>query len=91
MECYVCGEKGHKARDCPNRLCFLPESELGENSNNERPVKCYICGGFGHISRDCPSESGNRRETTCYNCGKPGHISRDCPEEQYWNGEGDNA
>lgn len=82
MECYVCGEKGHKARDCPKRLCFLPKLGIGENSGNERPVKCYICGGFGHISRDCPSESGNRRETTCYNCGKPGHISRDCPEEQ---------
>ena len=42
--CQNCGEKGHRAFECPRRF----------GRNNNRPVvKCAICGDTSHPTRDC--------------------------------------
>nr|CCA15601.1 branchpointbridging protein putative [Albugo laibachii Nc14]CCA16339.1 branchpointbridging protein putative [Albugo laibachii Nc14] len=41
--CHICGEKGHRQWECPNReQTFKPVS-----------VKCAICGDASHPTRDC--------------------------------------
>lgn len=42
--CDICGEKGHRAFECPKRFA----------KNSNRPlVKCAICGDTSHPTRDC--------------------------------------
>lgn len=38
LNCYNCGEKGHKSAAC---------------SNKEKGTKCFQCGQFGHIRKNC--------------------------------------
>ena len=50
MQCYNCGENGHKAMDCSH-----PKKErTGEKT-------CYNCHKPGHVSRDCPEEKKPRQ------------------------------
>ena len=47
--CYNCGEKGHKAKDCPN-----PKSGNGGGNNKAKfNGNCNFCGRKGHKEADC--------------------------------------
>ncbi|TMW63264.1 hypothetical protein Poli38472_002205 [Pythium oligandrum] len=41
--CHICGEKGHRQYECPNR----------EKTFRPVEVKCAICGDSSHPTRDC--------------------------------------
>ena len=43
--CQICGEKGHRAFECPKRFSM--------NKKNAFQVKCAICGDTSHPTRDC--------------------------------------
>jgi len=50
--CQICGEKGHRAFECPKRFSMKKNTVL---------VKCAICGDTSHPTRDCtqkPAEAG---------------------------------
>ena len=51
--CYNCGERGHKANNCPK-----PRQKYGYAS--DRNVKCHHCGKFGHIERNCWDKPENK-------------------------------
>lgn len=38
IKCYLCGEGGHRAKECPH---------------SKKGPKCFNCSEFGHISNDC--------------------------------------
>lgn len=42
--CQVCGEKGHRQYECPQRTKTFKAAG----------VKCSICGDQSHPTRDCP-------------------------------------
>ena len=46
MQCYNCGETGHKADYC----------QAAKKSNYGGDRVCYNCQKSGHVSRDCPEE-----------------------------------
>jgi len=45
--CPICGEKGHRAFECPKRFSM-------KKNNNAVQVRCAVCGSTSHITRDCP-------------------------------------
>lgn len=54
--CQVCGEKGHRAFECPRRFSM---------NKPALAIKCAICGDTSHPTRDCtqrPTEQRNAQE-----------------------------
>ncbi|GMF38206.1 unnamed protein product [Phytophthora fragariaefolia] len=47
--CHICGEKGHRQWECPNRDAHLN-------------VKCAICGDSSHPTRDCTQKRKSAEE-----------------------------
>ncbi|GLD92998.1 hypothetical protein PINS_up001590 [Pythium insidiosum] len=50
--CHLCGEKGHRQWECPNR----------ERSFKPVNVKCAICGDSSHPTRDCTQRGKSAAE-----------------------------
>lgn len=55
--CSICGEKGHRAFECPKRFAMR---------KNAVQIRCAICGSAGHPTRDCTqkpnAQEGNTKE-----------------------------
>ena len=51
--CQICGEKGHRAFECPKRFSMKKKSIL---------VKCAICGDTSHPTRDCTQKPAEARQ-----------------------------
>ena len=55
--CYLYGQVGHLAKNCPTKPGGQPAPSMSENSNTEekkkkedKPFMCYNCGGRGRTS-----------------------------------------
>ena len=56
--CYVCGQKGHMARDCKSKSDSGQSSARGNESNEAsgsaaKKQGCFKCGQPGHFAREC--------------------------------------
>eukprot|EP00939_MAST-03C_sp_MAST-3C-sp1_P002113 g2113.t1 len=47
--CHICGEKGHRQFECPNRHKSV--------AHKFKEIRCGICGGIGHLTRDCKGKN----------------------------------
>jgi hypothetical protein len=54
-QCYACGQDGHQAKQCPNRLPMQNQTYQGRQQA-QRSTECYTCGQQGHQSRHCPNK-----------------------------------
>ena len=50
--CFLCGELGHWAAECPNK---------GWVTMNRGPTKCFTCGKIGHKANNCPNKHKYRK------------------------------
>lgn len=48
MQCWSCGETGHRQRNCPKR-----QASSQYRANFQR-IRCFNCNNEGHMKRNCP-------------------------------------
>ena len=63
VSCALCGEEGHRVRDCTQ-----------ERQKPREPRACKVCEATDHLAKDCP----NREKRTCRNCGSEDHMAKEC-------------
>lgn len=84
--CHNCKGVGHRARNCPHRLCRTCGAV--DDHNTERcPMtqRCYNCSRLGHPAAKCPDRQRMRGEH-CRSCGSKAHAAASCPQiwRLYW-------
>lgn len=78
-KCYICGESGHWARNCPKRATANAAAALGgAGPGGRNTFRCFNCGQTGHAARDCPLPPQPRK---CFICGSDKHLQKDCPQK----------
>ena len=74
--CNTCGETGHIAKDCPQKVKIQACNNCGDADHlkAECPtILCTNCRNVGHIARNCQQPS------TCHTCHATDHKSKQCP------------
>ena len=57
--CYECGQKGHKASECPQRK--LNDRNKGSTKKPRFQGTCFQCGKTGHRKEDCFQNPNNKK------------------------------
>jgi hypothetical protein len=52
--CYICGETGHWAPQCPEKMNKTNNDSADKKTKQKDP--CYKCGQLGHWISECPNE-----------------------------------
>ena len=79
-KCYICGQSGHWARNCPKRANTNASASAalgGAGPGGRNTFRCFNCGQTGHAARDCPLPPQPRK---CFICGSDKHLKKDCPQ-----------
>ena len=83
--CYNCRNKGHEAKDCPNKFEEVHDEhhalvlKPGEYAKKPRTSNCYICIDNRHIAKDCPNKLRENEPTDrCTICGAKEHTRVTC-------------
>ena len=79
VECYACRERGHVARNCPqkgDRPTRSPPTRSPVPSGGLPIRQCMFCGEKGHLAIDCTRMIA--LITECAFCGIRGHTDEDC-------------
>jgi len=62
--CFICGERGHKAFQCPKRIKRNNGNNRGGNNNGKQQRRftgtCNLCGKVGHKAADCWENEKNK-------------------------------
>lgn len=91
VRCYICGEYGHYANECPE--------EESEESSEEEVFECSYCGKHFDTFKGCQfhenvhckrKKSNNsyrsRYSNKCRRCGRDGHYASNCYASTHANG-----
>lgn len=83
--CYLCGDSGHGAADCPVDVCICClriGHQMNECTSGRRPVVCSACGRLGHVNRECTAvlDRVDLSSVRCLACGAYGHV--DCTPQE---------
>ncbi|RPA87282.1 hypothetical protein BJ508DRAFT_410790 [Ascobolus immersus RN42] len=54
LKCNICDEKGHFARDCPNKRTARNARDREDRGPRQDNRECHTCGKTGHLMADCP-------------------------------------
>ena len=78
VNCRICDELGHLARDCPNKRQRTDRKK--ENNSNVTPNTSPNKRKRDETTDRATETPPKRRNRNCYICKKEGHIAKDCPE-----------
>lgn len=79
--CRICQEEGHKALDCPERVCNKcgGKGHYRSSCPQKKSVICGNCGEDGHVRKNCPQPK-MKQTKSCFICGLTDHQGQTCPD-----------